>query len=194
MLKSTSQILSVVLGSCLVATVPAVNQNVSAQQPPQPASGQTSEQWISFKSDKGGFSVSVPKQLTEQVQPLETAAGPINNHLFSTTMNSGTVNYSVSYIDLPKGVEGMPANLLLEAIAGGITGDSRVKVLSERVIKLDDYTGREIKVESQNKSIVNHRAYVVKQRIYQIAVEVPIAGETQMASDIERFLNSFKLL
>lgn len=192
--KSTYPILSLTLGSLLIATVPVVTQEVFAQQSPQPASGQTSAQWVSFKSDKGGFSVSVPKELTEKVQTLDTAAGPIENHLFSTTMDSGAVNYSVSYIDLPKGVEGMPANLLLEAIAGGITGDARVKVLSERVIKLDDYTGREIKVESQNKSIVNHRAYIVKQRIYQIAVEVPTASETKMAPDIERFLSSFKLL
>ncbi|MDX2241426.1 MAG: PsbP-related protein [Leptolyngbyaceae cyanobacterium bins.302] len=186
--------LPVLLGSLLLTSLPAFNPTVQAQPSPQPAPGQTAGQWVAFKSDQGGFSISMPTQPTERVQTLKTAAGDINTYLFSTTLNSGTVNYTVSYIDLPKGVESMPENLLLEAIAGGITGDERVKVLSERTIKLDSYNGREIKVESQNKSIVQHRAYLVKQRIYQLAVEVPATSESKLAADVERFLNSFKLL
>jgi len=159
----------------------------------QPAVTQSTVQWQPFTSDKGGFTVTMPGKPTEQKQTLNTAAGNIDTYLFSTALNNGA-NYTVSYLDLPKGAEALPESVLLEAIAGGIAGDDRGKLLSERVIKLDNYNGRELKVQSQAKSIVLHRAFVVKGRIYQIAVEVPAASEERLAGDMERFLNSFKLL
>jgi len=196
MLNLTSQLaLLLLLGSTALASIPAMSQAGQAQ----PAVSTTSErsqpgQWVSFKSDKGGFSISMPNQPTERVQTVNSVAGDINTYLFSTSLNNGTVNYTVSYMDLPAMAASMPENLLLEAISGGIIGDQRVKVMSERAIKLDNYNGREFKIESPTQSIVQHRTYLVKQRVYQIAVEVPAANANQLSGDVERFLSSFKLL
>jgi hypothetical protein len=195
MLKRTFlPIVPMLLGSLLLLGEPAVSQSRSSQPANPVPTGQPTGQWVSFQSDKGGFSVLMPSQPTERVQTLNTGTGVVNTYLFSTTLDGGSTNFTVSYVDLPKSVESMPENLVLEAIASGITGDERFKVLSERVIKLNDYNGREIKVESQKNSIVQHRTYVVKQRIYQIAVEVPAAKQNRLTGDVERFLNSFKLL
>lgn len=176
-------------GTALLGGVAAIG--VEAQT--QPTVTRTTAQWQAFTSDKGGFTVTMPGKPTEQKQTLNTAAGNIDTYLFSTALNNGA-NYTVSYLDLPKGAEALPESVLLEAIAGGIAGDDRGKVLSERVIKLDNYNGRELKVASKTNAIVMHRAYVVKGRIYQIAVEVPAANEQRLTADVERFLNSFKLL
>lgn len=151
-------------------------------------------QWTSFTPDKGGFSVSMPGQPKPNMQTLNTPAGDMNTYFYTSTLEGGKINYTVSYVDLPQGMTQMPADLLLEAIGSGLTGDERVKVLNEQVINLESYPGRAFKIESQNRAIVHHRAYLVKQRIYQIAVEVPAAQEKTLSSDVERFLNSFKLL
>lgn len=195
-LNLTSQVaVLLLLGSTTLASMPATGQP-GPTQPTPPAKTQRSQpgQWVSFRSDKGGFRVDLPAQPTERVQTVNTAAGDINTYLFSTSLNNGTVNYTVSYMDLPQVAASMPENLLLEALSGGITGDQRIKVLSERVIKLDNYSGREFKIESPTQSLVQHRTYLVKQRVYQIAVEVPAANVNGLAADVERFLSSFKLL
>jgi hypothetical protein len=174
-------------------TMPAIGQTTQVK-PAIPTERSQSGQWVSFKSEKGGFSVSMPTQPTERVQTLNSAAGEINTYLFFTSSNNGSVNYTVSYMDLPQMAASMPENLLLEAIAGGITGDERIKVLSEKAIKLDSYNGREFRIESPTKAIVQHRTYLVKQRVYQIAVEVPAANANQLSGEVDRFLASFKLL
>lgn len=182
-----------ILGSLLLLPLPALSQ-MGQPNPAPPTERSQPGQWVSFKSEKGGFTVVMPTQPTERVQAVNSAAGDINTYLFSTSSNNGTVNYTVSYMDLPQMAAAMPENLLLEAIAGGITSDERIKVLSERAIKLDNYNGREFKIESPTKSIVQHRTFLVKQRVYQIAVEVPAANANQLSSEVDRFLSSFKLL
>lgn len=137
--------------------------------------------------------MTMPGQPTERTQTLNTPAGDMNTYFYSSSVNGGKVNYTVSYVDLPQGAAQMPPALLLEAIASGLTGDERVKVLSEKVISLDNHPGREFKIESPTKSIVRHRAYLVKQRVYQVAAEVPAAEESAFGKDVERFLESFKL-
>lgn len=192
-LNPTCLSLLLILGSTTLLPLPALSQT-GQSKPATSAERSQPGQWVSFKSEKGGFTVSMPTQPTERVQAVNSAAGNINTYLFSTSSNNGTVNYTVSYMDLPQMAVAMPESLLLEAIAGGITGDERIKVLSERAIKLDNYNGREFKIESPTQSIVQHRTYLVKQRVYQIAVEVPAANANQLSGDVDRFLASFKLL
>lgn len=184
--------LLLLLGITGAASMPGMAQVGLAQS--QPSGRSQAGEWVSFKSDKGGFSVSMPAPPTERMQTVSTGGGDINTYLFSTSLNNGTINYTVSYMDLPKAAASVPENVLLEALSGGITGDQRLKVLSERAIKLDNYNGREFKIESPTRSLVQHRTYIVNQRVYQIAAEVPVANANTLLGDVERFLSSFKLL
>lgn len=165
----------------------------------QPGQAQSSmqaaqAQWQSFSPTEGGFSVLMPGQPTQKKQTLNTPAGDINTYFYTSTQDGGKINYTVSYVELPKGVEKMSPPVLLEAMASGLIGDNRVKVVSEQAIKLGDYPGRAFKIEAPDKALIMHRAYLVKQRIYQIAVQVPQAQEKTLAGDVERFFNSFKVL
>ncbi len=161
-----------------------------AQSPTQAAK----VQWQSFSPADGGFSVLMPGQPTQKKQTLNTPAGNIDTYFYTSTQDGGKINYTVSYVELPKGVEKMSPPVLLEAMANGLMGDSRVKVLSEQTIQLGDYPGRAFKIEAPDKALIMHRAYLVKQRIYQIAVQVPQAQEKTLSGDVDRFFNSFKLL
>lgn len=165
----------------------------------QPGQAQSSvqvaqAQWQSFTPTDGGFSVLMPGQPSQKKQTLNTPAGDINTYFYTSTQDGGKINYTVSYVDLPKGVEKMSPPVLLEAMASGLMGDNRVKVLSEQTIQLGDYPGRAFKIEAPDKALIMHRAYLVKQRIYQIAVQVPQAQEKTLTGDVERFFNSFKVL
>lgn len=151
-------------------------------------------QWQSFSPTDGGFSVLMPGQPAQKKQTLNTPAGDINTYFYTSTQDGGKINYTVSYVELPKGVEKMSPAVLLEAMASGLMGDNRVKVLSEQTIQLGDYPGRAFKIEAPDKALIMHRAYLVKQRIYQIAVQVPQAQEKNLSGDVDRFFNSFKLL
>ncbi len=184
---------SALLGSLLLGGTILITPAAQAQQTVPSVPTAATAQWKSFTPAKGGFTITMPGQPTERTQTLDTPAGNISTYFYSSSSNGGKVNYTVSYVDLPKGVSEMPANLLLEAIASGLTGDERVKVLSEKVITLDNHPGREFKIESPTKSIVRHRAYLVNQRVYQVVAEVPAAEESTLGKEVERFLESFKL-
>uniref|UniRef100_A0A832H0L6 DUF1795 domain-containing protein n=1 Tax=Oscillatoriales cyanobacterium SpSt-402 TaxID=2282168 RepID=A0A832H0L6_9CYAN len=181
------------MGSLLLGGSFWITPAQAQQSTPLAPAAATNTQWQPFTPAKGGFTITMPSQPTERTQSLDTPAGNINTYFYSSSSNGGTVNYTVSYVDLPKGASEMPAALLLEAIASGLTGDERVKVLSEKVITLDNHPGREFKIESPTKSIVRHRAYLVNQRVYQVVAEVPAAQESTLGKDVERFLESFKL-
>jgi hypothetical protein len=165
-------------------------QPVQAQSTMQSAQSQ----WKTFTSKEGGFSILMPGQPAQKKQTLNTPAGDIDTYFYVTTQDSGKVNYTVSYVDLPKGVQNMPPPVMLEAMASGLMGDSRVKVVSGESIKLGDYPGRAFKIEAPDKALIMHRAYIVKQRMYQVVAQVPQAQEKALVGDVERFFNSFKLL
>lgn len=195
-MTSPKFLVPLMLCGVLLGSHSALTQTAQAQSTRQPTtSTQTAAvSWQAFTPDTGGFEVLMPASPTPRVQSLNTPAGEIKTYFYSVSLEGGKVNYTVSYVDLPQAAIGVPANLLLEAVSGGLAGDDRVKVLSEQSISLGSHPGRELKIESTDKSLIRHRAYLVNGRVYQIGVEVPTAQEKALSSDVERFLNSFKLL
>lgn len=195
---TTHTLLSLLASGALWSGGWSLDASSSAQTPPSPrptpAAPSTPAAWVPFESTAGGFRVEMPGNPTEQVQQLDTVGGAISNYIYFTTTNNGTVKYTVSYLDLPQMAQLAPANLILESIMGGIAEDTQSKVMEERTVTLDQHSGREIKITNAQQAIVIHRAFLVKQRVYQIAVEVPAAQEKTFATESDRFLKSFKLL
>ena len=197
-LRLTAHMLLSLLASGALWSGGYLIDRASAQTPPSPrpspAAPSTSAAWAPFESTTGGFRVEMPGKPTEQVQQLDTVGGAISNYIYSTTTNNGTVKYTVSYLDLPQMAQLAPASLILESIMGGIAEDAQSQVMEERAVSLAEHSGREIKITNAQQAIVVHRAFLVKQRVYQIAVEVPAAQEKTFAAESDRFLKSFKLL
>jgi hypothetical protein len=154
-------------------------------------------QWQKFSPPRSGFTVLMPKQPSEQVNSVDTVFGRITIHTFKVPLEQDRVNYTVSYVELPKEmVQVAPPEALLESLSNAFSQafSREVKLLNQQSLRLGDYPGKEFKFEGPNQSIVRHRAYLVQQRMYQMTVETPQAEEETLSTEIENFFNSFQLL
>lgn len=169
-----------------LALSPAIGQSLTVAQAKTPT-------WQDFSSKTGSFTISMPGTPAESVQPLETPMGEIKNYAFTSKQQDGKVTYSVSYVDLPDVVTSMNSTLVLEMVASGLVNNDNVKVLKEQATKLQEHPGRTFKLSTPGDKLTHHHAYLVKNRLYQVVVEHPVAQEVALMEDVERFFTSFKL-
>jgi hypothetical protein len=148
--------------------------------------------WKEFSSHEGAFSTLMPGTPTEKTQKVNTQAGTIDIHGFTLEQKSFT--YMVSYNEYPDAiVQAASADKILDAARDGGVSNVQGKLLSELIISLDKYPGREIRIEAADgKHTVKTRIYLVKNRLYQVLVVTPKEGS--FSNDVTKFLDSFKLL
>jgi hypothetical protein len=185
----TRLLLLPVLVGCLVNGYPA-SQSIGAQQPV----AVSQQQWKSFSSSEGGFSVLMPVTPTRKRQTTDNAHVSLNANLFTASLEEGKVSYSVSYTNFPDEVAQLPPNFLLDSLAARFTNDRNIKLINQQDIKLGRYPGKEFKFEAPGEKLVKYRAYLVNQRLYQVISEIPKDRENVLSNDIEKFMNSFQLL
>lgn len=173
----------------LVGMYPVI-QSVQAQQPLQVAQ----QSWQPFSSPQGGFSVLMPVTPTQKRQTTDGSIMRLDAHLFTAALEEGQVTYSVSYTDFPDEMAEFPPNLLLDSLSSRFTTDRKIKLLNQQDTNLGQYPGKEFNFEAPGETIVKYRAYVVKQRLYQVITEIPKARESALSTDVERFMSSFRLL
>jgi hypothetical protein len=148
--------------------------------------------WKEFSSGEGTFSILMPGTPTEKTQKVNTQAGAIDMHLF-TLVQKG-VAYLAIYNDYPEVfVQARNADKMLDGARDGAVSSIQGKLLSELIISLDKYPGREIRIEAPDgKHTIQTRIYLVKNRLYQVGVVTPKEGS--FSEDVTKFLDSFKLL
>jgi hypothetical protein len=148
-----------------------------------------------FKSEAGKFTVMAPAVLLEETQTLETQAGKIDLHVFST--QSDDIGYFVSYCDYPQEIvqRGNPETML-DGSRDGALSNAKGTLVSETKITLEGHPGRELLMEAKDESgrsaTIKGRLFMVKNRLYQVMVVAPKARESGDVMD--RFIKSFKLL
>ncbi len=148
-----------------------------------------------FKSVPGGFEVMAPAGLQESTQAIETQAGKIDLHLFSTQEND--TGYFISYCDYdPEIVKPEKREKMLDGARDGAVSNVHGKLLSESAITLADNPGRELLMEARPMdgpiSTIKTRLFLVKNRLYQVTVAAPRSRADQQ--EMDHFLQSFKLL
>ena len=143
-------------------------------------------------SQEGGFAVEMPGEPKQETKATETAAGPIQFHMFSVEMSSGSVAYIVSYNDYPRALVafGTPDSLL-DGVVEGAVGKGR-SVKSQRNVALAGHPGREFTAVLASGHEYASRVFLVKERLYQLNV-VSDPGKVD-EQDKLRFFDSFKLL
>ncbi|MGQ4649084.1 hypothetical protein [Lyngbya aestuarii] len=151
-------------------------------------------QWQEFSDTQGGFTVMMPEKPTQKTQSQKDGPTSIDIHTFTVSPQSNAITYSVSYSDVPSGIEQFPPQLVLDSIGLGLARDQNIRLLGEQDISLGNYPGKEFKLEISQKVILRHRAYLVDKRLYQLTAEAPVETEEMLSEDIERFMNSFELL
>jgi hypothetical protein len=174
-----TRVLFLGLAAALLATA-------SVLAAPEPA-------WKEFTSRDGGFSVRMPKTPTEQTKSLKSPFGPVDVTMFQAISPKDGLLYQVAYNDFPAFlVQLADADDVLKAIPGGVAQGVNGKVLSNDKVKLGDHPGREFEIEVfGGQGVVHGRAYLVKDRLYQVMVIAP--KDAADSPDINRFLDSFKL-
>lgn len=147
-----------------------------------------------FQSQTGGFAVMLPGTPTQETSTRNVPlVVPIDTYLFS--VNKGAEGaYMVAYTDFPKShiQESTPEELLDGVRDGNVRGFGEGRLLSEEVISLSGYQGRDIKAEVAGEGILRARFFLVDCRLYQIIWVGP--KENAFSRSVGEFLDSFKLL
>ena len=177
------------LASLLLSGYPLV-QPVQAEQSVQVAQSQ----WEQFSSSEGGFTVLMPIKPTQKRQTTNSESLAVEANLFTASLEEGKITYSVSYTNFPSEVAQLPPDVILDSISSRFTSDKNIKLLNQQDISLGQHPGKEFKFEAPGEKIVQYRAYLVEQRLYQVIAELPKVRESTLSSDTEKFLSSFQLL
>ncbi len=148
-----------------------------------------------FSSEAGGFSIMTPITLEEQTQPVDTAAGQIEMHLFMG--DQGNTGYVIAYADYPPEIIAeSDSQTLLEGVRDGAIGNVNGALVSEQAISINGYPGIEIVANVTNdggeEGVLKAHVYIVNNRLYQVMI-ITQQGDTDTA-EMDEFLQSFKLL
>lgn len=160
------------------------------------ACGVQEQEWITFTSDAGNFSVHVPVPMQESVNVTDTPLGPIEAHVF--TLQRGAYHYSIAYTDYP--VPHLAEANPVGAVEGGV-----VRILeslgatmsSKRDIWLDDafgiqFRGKFPKGRDSPAGVVAGRVYLDQTRLYQLVVVA--RTEPVETANPQKFFDSFRWL
>ena len=140
--------------------------------------------WKKFSSDAGRFAVLLPGKPTEETETEKTEDGTTVHHTFSLATETGA--FVMMYSDFPEDITKIKADFLLDEACKGLSigGD---QLLSQRRISLGAYPGREIEYKTQDGITGKARIFLVGQRLYQLHIAFPQAGDTK------KFFDSFEL-
>jgi len=152
-----------------------------------PFSNQEDTTWQEFTSQEGNFAVLMPGTPTKQ-EPVSAGGLEVHNY---TALQNGTayvVGYNLFSVNLLKQ---LTIEQTLDFVVKGMIGQANGKLISSSNIKLQNYAGKEIKIEGNNL-FFQGQIFVVKQRVYYVLV----ASKTDPSSIKENkmFFSSFRLL
>ncbi len=144
--------------------------------------------WKRFTSSRGRFSVVMPGT------PKERKENGLS--IFEVVRDEESVRYAVGFLDLPV-APGKNAKLQNEVYEGVRRGAETGKgdLISYRTIALKGYPGREMNFKLPDNVVARWRVYLVNKRAYFVNVTTTQDNqETGLATSIDVFLNSFRLL
>ena len=155
----------------------------------------TQSEWQELAVNEGGFRVLMRGQAHYARQPIETPAGRMVGHLYSS--DRPDAYFAVGYSDYPLAyVLGTAPGTVLAGVRD--TWVQRIKgrlTLSSPITIDGKYPGLEFSAEGRVKDAdtwIQARVYLVDQRLYQV---IAMGRKGQIAQGVlNRYLNSFKLI
>jgi hypothetical protein len=150
--------------------------------------------WQRVAALEGRFSVLIPGTPVERKQTADSPIGSIQINTF--TLTKGRDEFTVAFTDYPAAILKSKPETILEGVRIGVEADLQAKLLDERPTSLEGYPGRQYRLEVPESrfpggGIYKVRAYLVKQRLYQVVAVTPKATVSSM--DAEKFFQSFRL-
>ncbi len=154
-------------------------------------SSHAEEDWITFNSPEGKFSVEVPSQPKKSKTKVTSFIGTVTNHIY--VIWSGNEKFTVDYSDLPGfAVAFAGANTIIDHAKGAMAKETLAKVQSFTDVTVGKYKGKKFVFDMppmKGKPAMHAVAYffLVGDRLYVIDAEVP-KGDGEERAD--RFLES----
>lgn len=148
--------------------------------------------WLDFSPAGGRFSIEMPRMPVARQEPVRTSAGEMTLYLFNLDREELGQKYSVQYADYPEALmqQLRSANTVLGNASTVDVENIRGKLVSEKIVSLGRYPGRELQIENADIAM-RIKLFFVDRRLYKITVVRPrLPG---FSADDDRFMASFHL-
>ena len=161
--------------------------------PPPPAAEYNPKNWKEFTSEEGRFSALFPGTPVRQVGKAEQ--GEMYMYLLRTF-----AEYAVMYIEFPQPtIDTAHIKAMLDGGRDSGLASVEGRLLEEKDISLDGYTGRYHKVLAGTGHTLRSRTYVVGNRMYVVFIVMRDEGAPPAILKFHdetaaKFLDSFKLI
>jgi hypothetical protein len=161
----------------------------------------TRQDWQQVVPEGGNCSIAMPgnpKRIDKTIN--NRSYGELIAKIWAFQPEKGTdlnLAYMVSYTDYPEGtIHSDSVNILKDfynSFIDGTINNVQGKLLSETIINLSGYPGREVRVDFKNGlALIRYRYFLVKRRLYMLQI-IPLT-ENNFNTSINKFLDSFALL
>lgn len=146
--------------------------------------------WQKFIFRDGGFSVWMPEGVrSQETVVLDTIVGQLSFEVLTSNLPSWRFVAAYSG-DLAS--SSLPASqALLASIRDGIVQETKFKLISERDISENNYSGKELTMQDGNETIA-FRVYLIGTRVYVLAAGQKNANG--VSEDAVSFFDSFRML
>jgi len=141
---------------------------------PTPAIEYSPNAWKEFSSPEGHFSILFPGTPVAKIDELQTAAGKVKSYAF--VMRLPQTFYHVSYMDyIVYSDDAEFAKRSLDAGRDGMLARNKgMELLNEKQIAIGNFVGREFLIVQDRFSFGIMRTFVVRGRLYEIAMLAPL--------------------
>lgn len=157
------------------------------------------DDWILFEGI--GFKMLFPERPAAQTETIKSAVGELKMHIYmyevADTARDENLLYGLFQTDYPDSLISSYKKDNLESFfrnsIDGAAKNGRGKILSETIIELDGYPGREVRIDfQQGLAVIRMRFYLVKNRLF--ILQTITITKKDFNKSIDRFMNSFKLV
>ncbi|MFN6946338.1 MAG: hypothetical protein ACK4ND_15425 [Cytophagaceae bacterium] len=159
------------------------------------------EKWFLLESKQYGYKIEFPKKPTEKPQVVNSEIGELKMNIFihdaSKDGKDDNLIYMVNYTEYPDTlIHSDKTEILSDFFRNSIDGAVRNvhgKLLSEKVIQIGEYPGREIKIDFRDgMAVIRMRIYLVKNQMYLL--QTITETKKDFNKSITRFMDSFELI
>lgn len=147
-----------------------------------------------YTARKDGYAVWLPTKPQKGSRQVATSAGPMNAQF--VTSKSGPLTYIVIPVPLPSRIPSAKRGEFLQGVERGFMQSVRQnkgRLQSSRALTYRGFMGREISV-SLPPNAMRARFLIASLRCYQIIVVGPKGALNKNPAQVQKVLNSFKIL
>ena len=155
---------------------------------------QRGDDWVTFNSPEGRFSLQFPKTPTSGVREVESGTEKVTKYEYTAT--SSAITYMASFADYSRVPDANEQQIVLDRLRDSTARKLEARVDSETRISINGNPGREFlmsKTPEGSAEIVYHwRAYIVGSRLYQVAASY--YKRDSRSPELSKYFDSFQLV